>query len=433
MPEERPGDQPQICARPGCDEVVVQSDPGNKRLYHSAECRRTARRLRHEGRDADTADLPPVAATSGQAAADLATATELAATELAATELAAAELPGNAELPGSAAGHEAVDAPEEHGGTDADEDPSASEFWNPGNGEAEGFWDADEDSHHKGPRSPGRHRSLASQRRSLASQRTRLRRSHTAAIAITLAASAAGLGLIFSQPSPRHPLASDAQLHPIGTQTASRSSSPPAKHARTRHAHHHAAGGSSHAPRPPVSTPSPPATHSRSPSPTTSPPSSPPSPKPKRSPKHTAQVPHGMISFENGTDGWKKFFGNLHVAQTTQVAYSGSHSLWITARGTYSGVGVDNGSVAHLQPGDTVTFHIYSDGQSGGSVLPFAELFPHPEDLAENVPLPTHRGWFTLTWTVPSVPHVEAIGMQIVHHDRGPLRLAIDALTWTGS
>ena len=429
MPQELPGDQPQICACPGCDEVVVQSDPGNKRLYHSAQCRRKARRLRHEHHEADTADLPPVATTPGQAAADLAPA----------AELAAAELPGNAGLPGSAARHEAVDGPAEHFGADADDDPGDSEFWNPRNGEADGFWDADQDSHHKDPRSPGRHRSLASQRRSHASQPTQLRRSHTAAIAITLAASAAGLGLIFSQPAPRHPLASDAQLHPIGTQTVSSSSSPPAGHARrTRHAHHHAArghraSGSSHAPRPRASTPPPPATHSPAPSPTPSRTSSPPSPKPKRSPKRTPRVPSGLISFEDGVDGWKPFFGNLHIAQTTQTAYSGSHSLWITARGTYSGVGVDNRSVAHLQPGDTVTFHIYSDGQSGGSVLPFAELFPHPEDLAENVPLPTHRGWFTLTWTVPSVPHVEAIGMQVVHHGRGPLRLAIDALTWTGS
>jgi hypothetical protein len=42
-----PGDQPGICACPGCNEAVVQTDPGSARLYHSAECRRRARRLRH--------------------------------------------------------------------------------------------------------------------------------------------------------------------------------------------------------------------------------------------------------------------------------------------------------------------------------------------------------------------------------------------------
>ena len=61
MPEGLPGDQPQICACPGCDEVVVQSESGNTRLYHSAECRRKARRLRHEDRSAATSDLPPAA------------------------------------------------------------------------------------------------------------------------------------------------------------------------------------------------------------------------------------------------------------------------------------------------------------------------------------------------------------------------------------
>jgi hypothetical protein len=54
-------------------------------------------------------------------------------------------------------------------------------------------------------------------------------------------------------------------------------------------------------------------------------------------------------------------FGSIRSAQTTQVAYSGSHALLITARSTYSAVGVETG-LAGLRPGDKVTFHIYSDG-----------------------------------------------------------------------
>ena len=125
-------------------------------------------------------------------------------------------------------------------------------------------------------------------------------------------------------------------------------------------------------------------------------------------------------------------FGSIHSAQTTQVAFNGSHSLLITARGTYSAVGVETG-LADLRPGDKVTFHIYSDGQKGGSVLPFAERWNHPEDLADNVALPSHPGWITVTWVVPSVSQVDAIGIQVVHHGAGPLTLAIDALTWPGS
>jgi hypothetical protein len=69
--------------------------------------------------------------------------------------------------------------------------------------------------------------------------------------------------------------------------------------------------------------------------------------------------------------------GGIRSAPTTRVAYSGSHSLLITARGTYSAVGVENG-LADLRPGDKVTFHLYSDGQTGGSVLPVAERWNQP-------------------------------------------------------
>jgi len=412
MPEGLPGDQPQVCACPGCDEVVVQRDPGSIRFYHSDECRRKARRLRRARRAVDTADLPAVEATPGHPAADLAPAAELAAAKAAPpAELAAAELPGTAELSGSAAGHDAVSAPEDHDGTDAAEDSGDSEFWKPGNGEADGFWDADKDSPRKGARSPGRHRPPAS-------QPSRLMRSHTAAIAFTLAASAVGLGLILSQPGPRHPLASEAQLPPTGpvrTQPASSSSSSPVGPAQTRHAPSHAAGGTSPAPRPPVAA--------RSPAP---------SPTPSASRKPTPQVTRGLISFENGTDGWSAFWGSISVSRTTQVAYSGSHSLLITTRSTYSAVGVDNGSVAHLRPGDKVTFHIYSYGQNA-SVEPFVQESDYSEDVAEGVPVPSQRGWFTLTWVVPSVPSVHAIGMQVTNHGSGPLTLAIDAMTWPGS
>jgi hypothetical protein len=114
-------------------------------------------------------------------------------------------------------------------------------------------------------------------------------------------------------------------------------------------------------------------------------------------------VPRGLISFEDGTDGWKPLFGSIRSSQTTQVAYRGSHSLLITAQSTYSAVGVENG-LSDLRPGDKVTFHIYSDGQKGGSVLPFAERWNQPEDLADKVQLPSHPGWFTLTWVVPASP-----------------------------
>jgi hypothetical protein len=432
-----PGDQPQICACPGCDEVVVQTDPGNTRLYHSPECRKKARRLRHGRREADTEDPPAVAAATDDPTADsepvAETATEPDAAEpaaagMATAGMAAAERPDSTELPGGTAGYDAVGAPEGHGGVDAEEEPGDSEFWKPDNGE--GFWDADKDLAQRSPRSPGRHRSIVS-------QRSQVKRSHTVAIAFTLLASAAGLGLIFSQPGARHPLTSDALHRPsMGmTHPASSSSSSSSGPARTRHARGHRASDTGHA-HPPSSAPAP--TSSPAPSPTPSQPSSRPTPKPSHSakpkPKPTHAVPSGLISFEDGSDGWAKAFGRVSTSRTTDVAYSGSHSLMITVRGRVVGIGVANGSVAQLRPGDVITYHIWSDGQKRSTVLPWAEEWPHPEDWTESVPLPTHPGWFTLTWVVPSgVYPVNAIGLQFHHNARGPLHVAIDALSWTGS
>jgi len=126
-------------------------------------------------------------------------------------------------------------------------------------------------------------------------------------------------------------------------------------------------------------------------------------------------------------------YGSIRSSQSAQVAYSGSHSLRIVLRGADAAVGVENGSISQLRPGDTVTYHIWSDGQSGGRVGVFAETLNQPEDVAETVPLPTHRGWLTLTWTVPSVSKVDVIGVQVAHDGSGKLTLAIDALSWAGS
>jgi hypothetical protein len=432
MPQGPPGDQPQVCACPGCDKIVIQRDPGSTRLYHSDECRRKARRLRHERQAARTAGPPAVAAVPGPPAADPAAAEPAIPAEPAAAqpavlaELAAAGLSGSTGLLDSAAEDDAVSVPAEQAGTDAAGPPGDSGFWKPRDG---GFWEADEDSARAGTRAPGQHRLPVS-------RRSRLKRSHAAAIAVTLAASAAGLGLIFSQPGARHPLASGAELRipaPAGTTQPASSSSSPGPTPVSR-APGHAAGGTSPAARPTATSQSrPPATGSPVPSPSPSRTSPPPSPTPSRSARPARRVSPGLISFENGTDGWSPFWGNVSESRTTRVAYSGSHSLLMTTTSTYSAVGVDNGSVADLRPGDEVTFHIHSDGQNG-SLDPFVQDSDYNEHfVAKSVALPSRPGWLTLTWVVPSTPSVHAIGLQVADPGSSQITLAIDALSWAGS
>jgi len=390
MPEGLPGGPSQVCACPGCDELVVQVDPGSPRLYHSHECRKKARRLRHHSEAADAAEPGPAAAVLGH-------------------------LPGAADDPGGAGAEE----------PDAAGDPDASEFWKPDDVGTGKFWDAGRRPALRGARSPGSHRTPASTRR--------LRRSRTAAVAVALAAGVAGLGLITSQPGKHHPLpASGARLPapgPVASPPPSTSSPARTRSGRTPHAPGRVRSGPTA--HPPSTAPSPPSTNSSSPTPAPSKRARP-SPKPSTSRKPTPRPSKGLVSFEDGTDGWGPFWGKITATRTTKVAYSGTHSLLITTSGdTYTAVGVHDGAVAHLRPGDKVSFHIWSSGRNG-SVQPFVQDDSYNAHKAGSTPLPA-RGWFTLNWTVPDVSSVHAIGLQLTNAGSAKLTIAIDALSWPGS
>jgi hypothetical protein len=93
---------------------------------------------------------------------------------------------------------------------------------------------------------------------------------------------------------------------------------------------------------------------------------------------------------------------------------------------------VDDGSLAQLRPGDEVTFRVWSSGKNG-LVQPWVQDDSYNEQMAGSAtPLPA-RGWFTLTWTVPDVSAIHAIGLQLTNSGSGQLTIAIDALHWPGS
>ena len=149
-------------------------------------------------------------------------------------------------------------------------------------------------------------------------------------------------------------------------------------------------------------------------------------------PVRAASASSDQVSFEDGsTDNWVRFWGHITATVTSQVAYTGSHSLLLTTQGsTYSAVGVDDGTLP--QPGQQVVFHVWSSGQAG-DVQAFVQDDGFNAHLAGAVyPLPSKSGWFTVSWTVPSVS-VHAIGLQVVNPGGGQLTLAIDALSWPGA
>jgi hypothetical protein len=142
-----------------------------------------------------------------------------------------------------------------------------------------------------------------------------------------------------------------------------------------------------------------------------------------------------LISYEDGTaDGWSPFWGDITGVVSTQTAYAGTHCLMLTTTGDrYSAIGTTT-NLQGLKPGDEVIYHVWSSGQPGG-VRPFAQdgdydiYFGQPADT----PLPARAGWFTLTWTVPSLSGLRAIGMQVTNPGSGSFRLAVDAMSWPGS
>lgn len=148
-----------------------------------------------------------------------------------------------------------------------------------------------------------------------------------------------------------------------------------------------------------------------------------------------ASTTPGLISFEDAAaDGWGPFWGDITGTASTNTAYDGTHCLLLRTTGDhYSAIGT-TANIQSLKPGDTVTYHVWSSGQPGG-VRPFAQdgdfnaNFGQPRDTA----LPAKAGWFTLTWKVPSLSGLHAIGLQVTNPGSGTLTVAIDALSWPGS
>ncbi len=155
-----------------------------------------------------------------------------------------------------------------------------------------------------------------------------------------------------------------------------------------------------------------------------------PSPAPAAAPTPSARTV--LITFSHGTDGWSTFWGNITEAPVTSPAVDGASLLLTTSSSRYSAVGTTTG-VAQLKPGDTVTYHVWSSGRSG-RIRPFIQNDRFNIEFAGtgDTQLPSTRGWFTLTWTVPATSSVKGIGLQVINPDpyHHRLRLAIGGLSW---
>jgi hypothetical protein len=133
--------------------------------------------------------------------------------------------------------------------------------------------------------------------------------------------------------------------------------------------------------------------------------------------------------FEDGTtQGWSSLYGHANPTVTSDPVYEGTHALRFSLAGDgHSAVGTTRGLDA-LTPGATVTYHVYAD-RPGTTVAPFVRDRNHRAVQASPVALPAGQ-WTTVTWTVPRVDAVGALGLDA---SAGSGTVTLDALTWPTS
>jgi hypothetical protein len=149
----------------------------------------------------------------------------------------------------------------------------------------------------------------------------------------------------------------------------------------------------------------------------------------------SSQAAKVLVNFEDGADGWSPFWGNITGTPVTDPAFDGTAALLLTTSSDrFSAVGTTT-DVAQLEPGETITYHVWSSGRAG-SVQPFIYDDDHDAHFAgSSTQLPSSEGWFKLTWTIPATSSVMAIGLQVTDPDTDgdSLTLAISGLSWPAS
>jgi hypothetical protein len=147
------------------------------------------------------------------------------------------------------------------------------------------------------------------------------------------------------------------------------------------------------------------------------------------------------FDFEQPEEQWFVFWGKQVATGgiTTDVAYQGGHSYLVTVNGAtasrgHSAIGVTHG-LAGLRPGMHVTVHLWSSDPGNTAVGFFAmnsqsRVTWAPENPDGDIPLPPGPGWSAMTWTIPAVDQVHAIGIDVDSGTNAPLRVAIDNVNW---
>jgi hypothetical protein len=135
--------------------------------------------------------------------------------------------------------------------------------------------------------------------------------------------------------------------------------------------------------------------------------------------------------FENGTtQGWATGWGPVSVANTTSQAYAGTRGLAMTLGPTGADwPAVQVSSPVGLASGKLVTYWVYQpSGSTLASVSPYVADLNWADAFAPSKTLAA--GWNKVTWTVPTVNGIKAIGLMFNDDSGWNGTLVLDSVSW---
>ena len=145
----------------------------------------------------------------------------------------------------------------------------------------------------------------------------------------------------------------------------------------------------------------------------------------------------GQITFAVSHDvhQWGNWWNPKNLAETvtSDVTYLGKPTLRLAVKPGFTAVG--SARMTGLQPGDTVTAHLYYDGQGEATICPFIQgvdyvdrwIRVHELDLTTQ----STPGWHTYQWTIPDIGmKLKGTGFQV--NDTGTTQTVVYVgnVTW---
>jgi hypothetical protein len=148
------------------------------------------------------------------------------------------------------------------------------------------------------------------------------------------------------------------------------------------------------------------------------------------------------FGFETPADRWGVLWGQQKAKGevTDTMHYEGAHCYRVTMTGAsnrngYVAFGTTHG-LETLHSGMRVTMHLWTSyPQNGVRFFVYgtgSKAVWAPETPTDGSEVPVSGGtvWSTLTWTVPQVDHVGAIGVQPYADNEETRVVAIDSVSW---